>query len=93
MRPKAFSRRWEWEGGSCVTVISKMLHLPSQMFPKKKIPRRCEEGMEIRAPLDRPSHSHCVVHWAGAVLGAGAQHGKGAPGAGCVRSEPPPYYM
>lgn len=32
----AFSRNWEWEGGSCVTVISTMLHLSSQMFPKKE---------------------------------------------------------
>lgn len=89
-RRKCFPKEEEWEGGSCVTVTSKMLHLSSQVFPKKKVPRRSEEGKEIGAPLDHPSHSHHMVHWAGAVLSTRAEHGKGAPKAGGARSEPPP---
>jgi len=59
---KAFSRRWEREGGSCVTVISKMLHLPSQMFLKRKIPRRAEEGArsELLWTIHPPATASCI---------------------------------
>lgn len=74
--------------GLSVTIISKMLHLSSQVFQKNKITRRSEEGREIGAPLDHPSHSHCMVHWASAVLSTRAEQGKGAPRVGGARSEP-----